>query len=253
MAAAGWCVRARCCVWLPRVNRTSGHGDMIMRILVVDDHELFRQGLKWLLASLNNDLQFVEADSLETLVRVVEQDDDDFDIVLLDLFLPDSDGLQGLYLMQEMLPDASTVILSSNDDPTLVVAAIQNGAAGFIPKSSSRQVLVAALRLVLAGGVYIPPHALPAADEVVRPAVADSHVNGHPQPNAAAVRLTGRQRDVLRLAVQGKVNKVIARELKISEATVKAHLSASFRALGVKNRTEATFKVADMDLFSQPD
>lgn len=221
-----------------------------MRILLVDDHDLFREGLKWLLSGLDSDLQFVEAESLGTFARVVKQGDDAFDIVLLDLYLPDSEGLQGLRLAREILPSIATVVLSSRDDPQFIGAAIDDGAAGFIPKSSTREVLIAALRLVLVGGVYVPPHALfsnPTRVENYPDPVSDTHA--HLQQDATLEHLTVRQRDVLKLAVQGKVNKIIARELDISDATVKAHLSASFRALGVTNRTEATFKVADMGLF----
>lgn len=220
-----------------------------MRILLVDDHELFREGLKWLLSGLDGHLQFVEAGSLEGIASLAKQGDDVFDIVLLDLYLPDSEGLKSLRLARDMLPDATTVVLSSRDDPRFVGAAMQQGAAGFVPKSSTREVLIAALRLILAGGVYLPPHVLgsDAASAEPDPAPdADAH-----QPQEAALQhLTARQRDVLKLAVEGKVNKIIARELDISEATVKAHLSASFRALGVKNRTEASFKVAELDWFS---
>lgn len=220
-----------------------------MRILLVDDHELFREGLKWLLSGLDGHLQFVEADSLEGIASLAKQGDDVFDIVLLDLYLPDSEGLKSLRLARDMLPDATTVVLSSRDDPRFVGAAMQQGAAGFVPKSSTREVLIAALRLILAGGVYLPPHVLgsDAASAEPDPAPdADAH-----QPQEAALQhLTARQRDVLKLAVEGKVNKIIARELDISEATVKPHLSASFRALGVKNRTEASFKVAELDWFN---
>lgn len=219
-----------------------------MRILLVDDHDLFREGLKWLLSGLDGDLHFVEADSLGAFAKAVKQGDEAFDIILLDLYLPDSKGLQGLHLAREILPGATTVVLSSRDDPQFIRAAMDDGAAGFIPKSSTREVLIAALRLILAGGVYVPPHILsPGPATAEKGPNSDTHTRR--QRNPTLDHLTVRQCDVLKLAVQGKANKIIARELDISEATVKVHLSASFRALGVKNRTEATFKVADVGLF----
>lgn len=223
-----------------------------MRILLVDDHDLFREGLKWLLSSLDDDLHFVEADSLKAFTEMVSQGHSTFDIVLLDVYLPDSDGLDGLSRVRELLPSVTVVVLSSRNDPQFIGTAINNGAAGFIPKSSTRGVLIAALRVVLAGGVYVPPNVLS-----VEPAKIGQHQESasearHGQEKDTTFEfLTPRQSDVLKLAVAGKVNKIIARELNISEATVKVHLSASFRALGVKNRTEATYKVAELGWFSQ--
>lgn len=221
-----------------------------MRLLLVDDHDLFREGLKWLLSGLDGDLHFVEAGSLEAFTALVQHDDEAFDIILLDLYLPDSAGLQGLHLAREMVPDAAVVVLSSRDEPRLIGAAMDAGAKGFIPKSSTRDVLIAALRLVLAGGVYVPPHMLSSHGSQVEHRSSLDANDPHAAPQDWVLEhLTRRQRDVLKLAVEGKANKLIARELGISEATVKVHLSASFRALGVKNRTEASFKAAELGLF----
>lgn len=210
-----------------------------MRILIVDDHTLFREGLKFLLAELDPRVEFIEADRCAAIGGFVNGQQ--VDIVLLDLNLPDAKGIQGLARVRESLPEATIVSLSSEDDPRIILEVIEQGAAGFIPKSSSRQVLIAALRLVLAGGVYLPPHALQ------RP--ADRTVAEQKQPEInPLIHLTDRQREVLQLAVRGKSNKAIAREMNISDATVKAHLSACFRALGVKNRTEAVFATAGSGL-----
>ncbi len=136
------------------------------------------------------------------------------------------------------------VVLSSEDNPDVILRAIEAGASGYVPKSSTPQVLVAALRLVMAGGIYIPPPALRAFGGGAIPIL--------PPVRAAAPReidgLSGRQMEVLLKAVQGKANKVIAREMQLSEGTVKAHLSAAFRTLGVQNRTEAVFAAARMGL-----
>lgn len=204
-----------------------------MRILLIDDHILFRDGLKYLLADLDSAPEFLEAGNCREGLDLAAG----ADIVLLDLKLPDMHGLEALVAMREAAAAASVVVLSSEDDPGTIRAAIDAGAAGFIPKSSTQDVLIAALRLVLAGGSYLPPHLLDGT-----PAAATT---AGPAPSEALANLSDRQREVLMCAVQGKANKVIARDLDISEATVKAHLSASFRALGVSNRTEAVFAVAN--------
>jgi DNA-binding NarL/FixJ family response regulator len=144
--------------------------------------------------------------------------------------------------VRELIPDATIVALSSEENPAINRAAIEAGAAGFIPKSSTPNVLIAALKLALAGGVYLPPSVLqslrgqPAAASSARLSPSRSHIS-----QGVSARFSN-------CRSRGKVNKIIARELKISEATVKAHLSACFRALGVSNRTEAVFAAANMNL-----
>ncbi len=210
-----------------------------MNILLVDDHILFRQGLKFLLSDLSKDLLFIEANSCHDVPGVI--DGRDIDIALLDLYMSDSNGLDGLSKVRALLPSATIVVLSSEDNPQIIRSAVDQGAAGFIPKSSTQEVMIAALRLVLAGGAYLPPHALlDLRNEIL-------HV-GESATSKPLEQLTERQREVLSKAVQGKANKIIAREMDISEATVKAHLSACFRALGVKNRTEAVFAAANAGL-----
>ena len=142
--------------------------------------------------------------------------------------MPGVKGLDALRAMREAFESSRIVVLSGEEDPRLVRMAIDAQAAGFIPKSSTPQVLLSALRLVLADGVYLPTVAL-------------KHLESAPREIG---NLSERQLDVLRKAVQGKANKVIARELSLSEGTVKAHLAAAFRALGVKNRTEAVYAAA---------
>lgn len=215
-----------------------------MKILLIDDHELFRAGIKLLLADLSAELAFAEAANREQALALGARDG--IDIVLLDLHLPGTRGLGLLAELRQASERAMIVVMSADDDPALIRAAIEAGAAGFIPKTSTHAVMLAALRLVLAGGTYLPPHAMleshPSEVPAALPATAQSYAS------QALRNLTQRQIDTLRLAIQGKANKVIARDLDISEATVKAHLSASFRALGVANRTEAVFVVASSRL-----
>lgn len=219
-----------------------------MRMLLIDDHSLFRNGLKFLLSDLDAQLEFVEADGVHGIAPGGETSP--IDLALLDLHLPGASGIDALAALRELLPDTTVVIVTGDEDPMLIRDCIDAGAAGFIPKSSTPQVLISALRLVLAGGTYLPPHVLGGAVPTALPNGRPSNGNGNGAREAAtpADRLTGRQFDVLMLAIRGKSNKVIARELDLSEGTVKQHLSAAFRTLGVNNRTEAVFAAAELGL-----
>lgn len=218
-------------------------GGTSLRALLVDDHHLFRQGLKFLLADLDPAIQFFEADSCARALEFAGSAP--IDLVLVDLHMPGVEGLDALSAMRAAFDASAVVVLSSEDDPYAVRRSIELGACGFVPKASTPQVLIAALRLVLAGGTYLPPHVLRECT-VMAPSA--------PQQAAAAdpVRrpegLSERQLEVLLKAIQGKANKVIAREMQLSEGTIKAHLSAAFRALGVQNRTEAVFVAAKVGL-----
>jgi DNA-binding NarL/FixJ family response regulator len=215
-----------------------------MHILLVDDHALFREGLKFLLRSLDAELELEEAgDCAQALERASRQH---YDLVLLDLKLPGGNGMDTLRALREAVPAAPLVVISGEEDPHVVREAIERGAMGFIPKSSTPEVLIQALRLVLARGVYLPPAVL---DRRAAPAAAAPATS--PQADTGAGRLLGltpRQADVLRCVIQGKPNKIIARELDISEGTVKAHLSSVMHALGARNRTEAVYAAAKLGL-----
>jgi DNA-binding NarL/FixJ family response regulator len=214
-----------------------------LRALLVDDHHLFRQGLKFLLADLDPGIVFLEADSSAHALAFAGGLP--IDLVLVDLHMPGANGMDALSAMRAAFSASAVVVLSSEDDPRAIRQAIELGACGFVPKASTPQVLIAALRLVLAGGTYLPPHVLrdwagPAPVAPPAPAGAD--------PVKRPEGLSGRQLEVLQKAIQGKANKVIAREMQLSEGTIKAHLSAAFRALGVQNRTEAVFAAAGLGL-----
>jgi len=205
-----------------------------MHILLIDDHVLFREGLKFLLRSLDAALEVDEAgDCAKALEHAAARA---YDLVLLDLKMPGVAGLDALAALRDAIPAAPLVVLSGEDNPGVVRAAIERGAMGFIPKSSTPEVLIQALRLVLARGVYLPRAVLDA------PAVPAA------ESGTALRGLTPRQMDVLHCVIQGKSNKVIARELDVSEGTVKAHLSSVLRALGARSRTEAVYAAAKLGL-----
>jgi len=205
-----------------------------VKILVVDDHELAREGLKAILPGLH--IAF-ELDEAATCAQALERASQrDYDLVLLDLTLPDGSGMDALRVLREKHPEMPLVVVSAKDDPKSVLEAIEAGAMGFIPKSSKRDVLLQALRLVLAGGVYLPPAVLDTPLRAAEPMPA-------PPPSLG---LTPRQMEVLRWLIQGKPNKVIARELGVAESTIKVHCQALFRALGATTRTEAVYAAAKL-------
>ncbi|MGE5514615.1 MAG: response regulator [Bacteroidota bacterium] len=213
-----------------------------MKILIADDHELFRDGLRHVLDQLGGSLSIVEASDFAQAVAAVEREPD-IDIVLLDLNMPGMPWNEGLQRLKEMLPEAVPVIvLSASDDRRHVLQAVNMGAAGFIPKTSSSRVMLSALKLVLSGGVYLPPALLEQGN---------SQDGVGPLANENAVSfLTPRQREVLALLGQGKSNKEIARVLQLAEGTVKLHVTAILKALNVNNRTRAVVAASQLGLTS---
>ena len=207
-----------------------------MRVLLVDDHVIFRQGLKFLLSDLEEGLQFAEAGTgAQALAAIAESPPN---LILLDLNMPGTDGLDTLRAVLDAAPSVPVAILSGEEDPALIRSAIDAGASGFVSKTSSSDILVAALKLILDGGIYLPASALRGSEPLGKPVV----------DNAATEQLSGRQTAVLLRAIQGQANKVIAAELGIAEGTVKTHLSAAFKILEVNNRTEAVFAAAKLGL-----
>lgn len=164
-----------------------------------------------------------------------------FDLILLDMNMPGVNGLDALRCIKETWPLALTVVVSGEENPALIRDAIQLGACGFVPKTSTPEVMLHALQLVLAKGIYLPPQVLQARTTAPAPTSA-------PTSAGAIPGMTERQAEVLRLALKGAPNKVIAREIGISEGTVKSHLSTVFRLLNVRNRTEALYCAARMGL-----
>jgi len=212
-----------------------------MKILIADDHELFRDGLRHVLDQLGGSLTIVEASDFSQAVAAVEREPD-IDIVLLDLAMPGMTWNEGLSRLKELLPETvPLIVLSASDDRRHVLQAVNMGAAGFIPKTSSSRVMLSALKLVLSGGVYLPPALLEQS--------ASQGDGLSPLANENAVSfLTPRQREVLALLGQGKSNKEIARVLQLAEGTVKLHVTAILKALNVNNRTRAVVAASQLGL-----
>lgn len=193
-----------------------------MKMLIVDDHAILRQGLAALLVDSGVADEVVHAaDQAQGLVMLAEHTD--LDAVLLDLKLPDSEGLGAITAFARAAPTAPIIIVSASEQPSDVRRALDLGALGYVPKSASPETLLSAVRLVMAGGIYIPPLILNAA----------------PEPAGRAHLLTSRQGEVLAALGGGCSNREISLMFGLSEKTVKVHVSAIFRTLGVFNRTQA--------------
>lgn len=206
-----------------------------MKILIGDDHLLFREGLCRLLTQLDADAEFFEAGTYDEVLALC-RGDQDFDLILMDLQMPGWPGFVGIQQICDVQAGTPVVIVSASESQSDVRAALDAGASGYIPKSSSVKIMLSALNLVFSGGIYVPPAAIQTETHGGVPAAG--------QPGSPA--LTQRQRDVLRCLREGKSNKQIAYELGLSEGTVKIHVTAVMRSLGVRNRTQAVIASADL-------
>jgi DNA-binding NarL/FixJ family response regulator len=218
-----------------------------MKILLIDDHPLFREGVALLLKPLVEDLETWEAGSCEEAFALLAQRGS-ADLVMIDLGLPGLSGLEGLAQLRRDHPEVPVVVMSSADDKDTVLAVLDAGAMGFIPKSSTSQLMLGALRLILSNGIYLPPsvflggRAVPVAGPV--PAAPAPTADRRPTD----LGLTPRQADVLHLLLQGKPAKLIGRQLNLSLSTVKAHTSAVLRSLNVTTRTQAVLAASRIGL-----
>jgi DNA-binding NarL/FixJ family response regulator len=233
-----------------------------MKVLLVDDHPLILAALQSVIQGLGDDVTVVGVDSAAA-ARAALAGDSGYDLVLLDLALGDADGFDVLVEFRAAYPALPVVVVSASDRTSDVIRAIDAGAMGFVPKRSSNAALFEALRMVMSGGLYVPPNMLglpfgappPEGDTVpavMRPGVepplgAGARAEPHQAvPSMAEIGLTPRQGDVLALLLKGLPNKLIARELNLSVETVKDHVAAVLRALGVSSRTQAVLAVSQM-------
>jgi DNA-binding NarL/FixJ family response regulator len=212
-----------------------------MKILVCDDHALFRAGLRLVLRDLDGSAELLEAAGAEETLRLVEAHPD-LDLLLMDLEMPGMSGLDALDMLRARVPAIPVAIVSASERQADVRGALERGAAGFIPKSSSAPVLLAALRLILSGGIYVPPLVLAAMPTEQRLVPAAD------RRRARAARLTPRQLEVLELMAAGRTNREICDALGIAEGTVKAHVATVLGTLGVANRTEAGAVLRGLEL-----
>lgn len=219
-----------------------------MRVLLVDDHEVIWSGMRGVVERLA--LQQHPGATFDwfcarDVAGACQLDIEPLDLILLDYHLPGPSGLDAMRLLRERFEAAPVVMVSGDQRPEKIRQVIEAGAAGYIPKSMPEPAMVAALALVLAHGIYLPPIALLEAEPVAED--GDGHVASDALLGFMAAELSPRQREVFARALRGKPNKVIARELGIAEGTVKVHLAMVYRALGVRNRTEAMYRVLSAD------
>ncbi|MCK2184558.1 response regulator [Halomonas getboli] len=217
-------------------------------LMVADDHPLFREAIGAAIRAGLPGCRLLEADSLDDALKGIAEEEEDIDLLLLDLGLPDAAGLAGLERLREACPALPVVVISAERERNLILESIALGAVGYIPKSTPRRAMLEALRQVLGGQIYLPPDimrrppATPAADHdsFLAPAAPDA-----PSPLDA---LTDKQLQVLARLARGEANKVIARELDIAETTVKTHVSAILRKLNVGSRVQAILAADQADL-----
>ena len=206
-----------------------------MRVLVADDHPLYREALRHVVADVCPGAECVEAaDYADLLARTSE--DERFDLIFVDLMMPGGDDLNGLSMLRKRVPLTPVIVVSSRNDRPTIERAIACGVAGYIPKAASKSAMAEAIRRVLAGDVYLPSES--------------GERRGARLRLAAAEQLTPRQYAVLEQLARGSSNRQIANDLGIEEITVKAHISAILRKLNVKNRLQAV--VASRAFLDQP-
>lgn len=223
-------------------QRVSDCMETAYKILIADDHPLFREAITSVIESGFQGSEVVETEDLETALALT-QAHDDFDLILLDLNMPGMHGLNGLITLRNEAPTIPVVIVSAEEDKQVVLQAITYGAVGFITKSSPRAQMTQAIEQILAGNVYLPSDIIRTGKESSRRHRQDGNNLSPELLNS----LTRRQLLVLERMSKGESNKQIAYNLNIAETTVKAHVSAILRKLGVHNRVQAILSASDID------
>ena len=210
--------------------------DSQFTIVIADDHPLFRGALYQAVHMAISDAQLLEADSIDSLAQLLAAHAE-VDLLLLDLKMPGANGFEGLVHLRGQYPDLPIVVVSASEDPAIIAQVLRLGALGFIPKSSPLKQLVTALNAVIAGDTWLP--------EGIS---LQPECEAGPDLASKLASLTPQQYKVLVMLRDGSLNKQIAWELNVSEATIKAHITAIFRKLGVKNRTQAVIALQQMDI-----
>ncbi len=216
------------------------------KILIADDHPLFREAISSVIASGFEGSEIIETDDLDSALELT-RNNDDLDLILLDLNMPGMHGLNGLITLRNEAPSIPVVIVSAEEDKQVVLQAITYGAVRFITKSSPRAQMTEAIQQILNGNVYLPSDIIRTGNENRQ---RRSRNDDNPISPELLNSLTRRQLLVLERMSKGESNKQIAYNLNIAETTVKAHVSAILRKLGVHNRVQAILSASDVD-FSQ--
>ncbi len=209
-----------------------------LNIIIADDHPLFRNALRQALSGPFSDTNWFEADSANALQSLLENKQQAYDLVMLDLQMPGSHGYSTLIHLRTHFADLPVIVISAYEDNMTISRAVHYGSSGFIPKSSSMETLATALTSVLYGDIWLPDHAeIQEIKEDASALVASKLTD-----------LTPQQYKVLQMFAEGLLNKQIAYDLGVSEATIKAHATAIFRKLGVRNRTQAVISLQQLEM-----
>lgn len=207
---------------------------MSLRVLIADDHELFRSGLRQLLEDELDSVEVREAETLDQALEILASDGAG-DLILVDLRMPGMSGAEALGALRDGFPDTKVAVVSAHEERPEIFAALSAGVHGYIPKSLPSAEIGAAIRGILGGRIFVPT-AIGKRDVGVS-------ADAPPPPPDVSEKLTARQREVLHELLKGQASKEIARTLDIAEGTVKIHLAAIYRAIGVRTRAEAIAKL----------
>ena len=219
-----------------------------MKILIVDDHALVRRGMGHVVRECFTEAEVVEAGNAVEAIEMMTSDN--VDVALVDVRMPDSDGLELLHQMKDRWPDTPVIMLTSFDHAQYVRRAIAEGAAGYMLKDATPEDLEQAIKVAISGGGNVlSPRVIQNLFEDVE---SSSQTNGHGRVRRTEYNLTQREHDILALLSEGRSNRSIAQHLYLSEKTVKAHLAAIFRKLGVTNRTQAAMMAVQLGLGAMP-
>lgn len=223
-----------------------------MKILIADDHELFLKGLEFILQENLKNIQITSANSYTEIFQQLNKNDY-FDLVITDLAMPGANWLNAITKIHETLPETPIIIISAVFDKEILKQTLDIGVAGYIPKTASNNLIVSAINLVLAGGVYIPHELLYTTkastlsiekqnDEIN--SLKNLEKISLPPSSSSEKRLTERQIDIVKCIAEGLSNKQIAYKLNLTEGTVKVHITVILKVLNVKNRTSAVIEAA---------
>ncbi|OGS93759.1 MAG: DNA-binding response regulator [Gallionellales bacterium GWA2_59_43] len=215
-----------------------------MRLMLVDDHALFREGMRLVLQQLPEVSEILEAGSFNEALRLAENNPD-LDLALLDLNMPGSDGPMSIRYFNQRYPHIPVMVVSGEESRSIMERVMASGALGFVCKNSSAPLMLSALNLVLSGGVYVPPQLLRPSEDTCR---QDAERIDRRSTRTNEFGLTARQMEVLHCIAEGLSNKEIAERLNLAEGTVKIHVASTYQTLRVNNRMEAVRLAEQMGL-----
>ena len=220
---------------------------MPLRIVIADDHALVRGGLGILIRTLHPGTQIIECNDYAKVLKALD-DEESIDLLLIDLMMPGMETSDSIQHICGRWPDVPVVVVSVREDMQIIRQALREGAAGYIPKTSTPDVTLNAIRLVLSGGIYIPPDALELRGAVQDPDLPPVRAPKTPMEvkPPGDFPLTNRQADVLSRIADGKSNKEVGEELGLTAGTIKMHLSRIYKVLKAKSRTDAVAKYAKL-------